>query len=72
MIALMHLDLRLPADKAPVLAFVVERSGNQSVYGYLTISLTPHSGSEQVITRANGVAIYTPNPRYMGFGEVSA
>jgi len=52
--------------------FVVERSGNQSVYGDLTISFTPHSGSEQVIARANGVAICTPKLRYMGFGEVSA
>lgn len=61
-VALSHLDLRRPADKAPVLAFVMERSGNQSVYGDLTISFTPHSGSEQVIARANGVAVYTPNP----------
>ncbi|SOB77850.1 hypothetical protein SAMN04488490_3684 [Marinobacter sp. LV10R510-11A] len=61
-VALSHLDLRRPADKAPVLAFVMERSGNQSVYGDLTISFIPHSGSEQVIARANGVAVYTPNP----------
>lgn len=61
-VALTHLDLRRPADKAPVLAFVMERSGNQSVYGDLTISFTPHSGSKQVIARANGVAVYTPNP----------
>jgi len=61
-VALTRLDLRRPADKAPVLAFVVERSGNQSVYGDLTISFTPNSGSEQVIARANGVAVYTPNP----------
>ncbi|WP_264753029.1 fimbrial biogenesis chaperone [Marinobacter psychrophilus] len=61
-VALTHLDLRRPADKAPVLGFVMERSGNQSVYGDLTISFTPYSGSEQVIARANGVAIYTPNP----------
>jgi P pilus assembly chaperone PapD len=61
-VALTQLDLRRPADKAPVLGFVMERSGNQSVYGDLTISFTPHSGREQVIARANGVAIYTPNP----------
>lgn len=60
-VALTRLDLRRPADKAPVLALVIQRSGNQSVYGYLTISFTPHKGSEQVITRANGVAIYIPN-----------
>jgi P pilus assembly chaperone PapD len=61
-VALTHIDLQRPTDKTPVLAFVVERSGTQSVYGDLTISFTPHSGSEQVIARANGVAVYTPNP----------
>jgi hypothetical protein len=61
-VALTHIDLQRPADKAPVLGFVMERSGNQSVYGDLTISFTPYSGSEQVIARANGVAVYTPNP----------
>lgn len=39
----------------------MERSGNQSVYGDLTVSLTPVSGAEQVIARANGVAVYSPN-----------
>jgi P pilus assembly chaperone PapD len=61
-VALTRLELRRPANNAPVLEFVMERSGNQSVYGDLAISFTPHNGSEQVIARANGVAIYTPNP----------
>jgi len=42
----------------------MERSGNQSVYGDFTISVTPHSGSEQAIARANGGEVYTPNPKY--------
>jgi P pilus assembly chaperone PapD len=60
-VALTQLDLRRTVDKAPVLAFVMERTGNQSVYGDLTVSFIPYSGSEQVIERANGVAVYTPN-----------
>ncbi|OEY65264.1 molecular chaperone [Marinobacter sp. X15-166B] len=49
-------------DTPPVLAFQLERSGNQSVYGDLAVSFTPQGGIEQVIARANGVAVYTPNP----------
>jgi P pilus assembly chaperone PapD len=60
-IVLTQLDLRRPVDNAPVLAFVMERTGNQSVYGDLTVSFIPYGGSEQVIERANGVAVYTPN-----------
>lgn len=62
-VSLTHLDLQQTADKAPVLALHMERSGNQSVYGDLTVSFTPHGGSEQVVARANGVAVYTPNPQ---------
>lgn len=61
-VALRHLDLRQSAGKAPVLALNLERSGNQSVYGDLTVSFTPRGGSEQVVARTNGVAIYAPNP----------
>jgi hypothetical protein len=39
----------------------MERSGSQSVYGDLTVSLIPARGAEQVIARANGVAVYSPN-----------
>ena len=60
-VALTQLDLRRTVDKAPVLAFVMERTGNQSVYGDLTVSFISYGGSEQVIERANGVAVYTPN-----------
>lgn len=60
-VALTHLELQQPAGKSPFLILDLERSGNQSVYGDLTVSFTPRGGSEQVIARANGVAIYTPN-----------
>lgn len=39
----------------------MERTGNQSVYGDLAVSFTPNGGTEQIIGRANGVAVYTPN-----------
>jgi len=61
-VALTNINLRRPADQAPVLALLMERSGNQSVYGDLTISFTPDNGSEQVLKRADGLAVYTPNP----------
>ncbi len=60
-VSLTHLELRRPSGQAPVLALHMERSGSQSVYGDLTVSFTPTGGAEQVIARANGVAVYSPN-----------
>lgn len=37
------------------------RDGSRSVYGNVTVFFTPDGGDEQVIGRANGVAVYTPN-----------
>ncbi|MCE9681498.1 fimbrial biogenesis chaperone [Halomonas alkalisoli] len=61
-VALTQLELQRSASGAPLLALQMQRSGTQSVYGDLTVSFTPRSGAEQVIGRANGVAVYTPNP----------
>ncbi len=47
--------------QAPVLAFVLERGGNSSVYGDLHASLITRAGSEHLLARASGVAVYTPN-----------
>lgn len=47
--------------QAPVLAFVLERGGNSSVYGDLHVSLVTRAGSEHLLARASGVAVYTPN-----------
>ena len=60
-VSLTQLDLQQPSAGAPTLALQMERSGCQSVYGDLTVSLIPARGAEQVIARANGVAVYTPN-----------
>ncbi len=50
------------ADELPVMSFTLERSGNRSVYGDLTISFTPEGGKEAVVGKASGVAVYVPNP----------
>jgi P pilus assembly chaperone PapD len=47
---------------APLLAFRIERSGNSSVYGDLSVAFTPRGASAQVVAKAGGVAVYTPNP----------
>ncbi len=61
-VALTQLGLERSSSGAPLLALQMQRSGTQSVYGDLTVNFTPRSGAEQVIGRANGVAVYTPNP----------
>lgn len=53
--------LELQGGSAPQLAFRIERGGNASVYGDLAASFTPKGGPEQVVARASGVAVYTPN-----------
>lgn len=61
-VALTQLDLQRASSGAPLLSLQMQRHGTQSVYGDLTVSFTPRSGAEQIIGRANGVAVYTPNP----------
>lgn len=61
-VALTQLQLQRSSTGLPLLALQMQRSGTQSVFGDLTVSFTPRSGAEQVIGRANGVAVYTPNP----------
>lgn len=61
-VVLSQLSLQRPSpDQAPVLVLQMERSGNRSVYGDLVVSFTPHGGAEQVIGKASGIAVYTPN-----------
>lgn len=60
---LSNLELKKPATgEPPILAVVIERNGNRSVYGDLAVSFTPKGGAEQEIAKAGGVAVYTPNP----------
>lgn len=50
------------ADKEPTLRFRINRTGNQSVYGDLTVMFLPAGGKARVVGLANGVAVYSPNP----------
>lgn len=59
-VKLSHLTLQSP-EQAPFLALWLERSGNRSIYGDLTVTFTPKGGAKKVIARANGVAVYSPN-----------
>src|SRR5450830_147421 len=62
-VTLAGLELLKPvADQPPILAVVLERSGNRSVYGDLGATFTPQGGAAQEVGKAGGVAVYTPNP----------
>ena len=47
--------------KGQVLAFAIERAGNSSVYGDVSVSFTPRGAAELQLAKASGVAVYTPN-----------
>ncbi|MCE3604170.1 molecular chaperone [Massilia sp. P8910] len=55
------LDLQRGA-KGALLSFQIGRSGDSSVYGDVSAAFAPQGGTEQVLAKAAGVAIYTPNP----------
>lgn len=62
-VTLANLKLEKPAaNHPPVLSLELRRGGNRSVYGDLVVTLAPSGRAEQVVARANGVAVYTPNP----------
>ncbi len=47
-------------DQPAVLHVQINRNGNRSVYGNMTVRFTPKGGKEQVVGLANGIAVYTP------------
>ena len=53
--------LKSSAGQPPLLAAVLNRSGNRSVYGDLGATFTPRGGPPQEVGKAGGVAVYTPN-----------
>lgn len=62
-VTLAGLELLKPAaGQAATLALVLQRSGNRSVYGDLGATFTPQGGGAQEVGKADGVAVYTPNP----------
>jgi len=62
-VTLAGLELLKPmAGQAATLAFVMQRSGNRSVYGDIAATFTPQGGATQEVGKVGGVAVYTPNP----------
>jgi fimbrial chaperone protein len=45
----------------PLLAMHMNRSGNRSVYGDLSVTITPAGGKPVEVAKAGGVAVYVPN-----------
>jgi P pilus assembly chaperone PapD len=64
-VTLSDLALQPPADDSPLPAMhlTLNRTGNRSTYGDLTVSArTPGAPKETVLARAAGLAVYVPNP----------
>lgn len=49
------------ANAGPSLGFVINRSGNRSVYGDLSVSFTPKGGQSVELAKAGALAVYVPN-----------
>lgn len=60
-VSLSNLAINQPSSDRTILSVQINREGNQSVHGDIAVSFTPEGGKEQVIARANGLAVYTPN-----------
>lgn len=60
-VSLSNLAINQPSPNRTILSVQINRQGNQSVYGDIAVSFTPEGGKEQIIARANGLAVYTPN-----------
>jgi P pilus assembly chaperone PapD len=60
-VGLTHLVLKKDEAQHPLLALQFEREGSSSVYGDLSVTFTPRGGKPQVLARADGLAVYTPN-----------
>ena len=53
----------LPPEEAggsPLLQVQLNRTGNRSVYGNITVRFAPRGGREQVVGLVNGIAVYSP------------
>jgi hypothetical protein len=47
-------------EASPLLRFRMNRTGNKSVYGNLTVSFTPQGAKPRIVGQANGVAVWAP------------
>lgn len=53
--------LPVTANAGPALGFVINRSGNRSVYGDLSVTFTPKGGQPVELAKAGALAVYVPN-----------
>lgn len=60
-IRLSKVGFRFEKDTIPVLQMNLNRSGNMSVYGDITVDYVSAEGKETRVAQAKGVAVYTPN-----------
>ena len=52
-------DLKLQPSPDAILSFTLNRTGNYSTYGNLTVDFIPNKGSSYQIGMTNGIAVYT-------------
>ncbi len=61
-VSLSDLNFAVKNDTLPVFSVKFNRTGNMSVYGDLSVIYISPSGKKTEVGRANGIAVYTPNP----------
>jgi len=59
-VELSNLSLDRPKDLAPILNMTINRTGNMSVYGDITVDYISPAGKTTRVGTVNGLAVYTP------------
>jgi P pilus assembly chaperone PapD len=62
-VTLSNLSFSLKNDTVPGISMVFNRTGNMSVFGDITVDHISPQGKITRVGIANGVAVYTPNPK---------
>lgn len=57
--SLSDLKVEMHHDSAPMLKLTINRTGNISVYGNLTVEFVPERGKSREIAKSNGISVYT-------------
>lgn len=60
-VSLDGLSLQKDAAGFPKLALRLQREGDSSVYGDLSVTFTPRGGKPQGLAQVSGIAVFTPN-----------
>ncbi len=61
--SLSKISFALDKNKMPVLQMDLNRTGNMSVYGDITVDYISEQGNQTRVATAKGLAVYTPNER---------